>query len=219
MERKEEICLIQKIQTTGCVQSYTLLVTQLKLYRDVFHFVRRYLPNPSDAEEVTQEAMFRAFHHIQGFDPERGRFRAWVLGIAIHQAFDRLKERQHQSLCEIEDLPLAQRSPEEMFHLMEMEEALLSALDALGERYQRILVMYYVEGLPHKEIAEREGITINNAGTLLNRAKERCLDLVRERLSSRRKAATPALLSQAAQSFAELLSAINHRFLRHSGNR
>lgn len=222
MKRQTERELIQRIQESGCVASYTRLLKELHLYRDVFHFVRRYLPNPSDAEEVTQESMFRAFHNIQSFDTNRGRFRSWVFGIAVHQAYDRLNERKHRSLCEIEDLPGTNRSPEDMLHLMELEEALIQAIEELGERYQRILVLYYVEGLSHKEIAEQEGITPNNAGTILNRAKDRCIKLYNERL--RTKSSSTSMLSAppsspGAQAFADILSALNQRFLRYVSNR
>lgn len=220
MDRKTEISLIHSIQQHGCVASYTQLLTELKLYRDVYHFVRRYLPNPSDAEEVTQETMFRAFHNIQGFDCERGRFRAWVFGIAVHQAYDRLNERKHRSLFEIEDLPLRHRSPEEMLQIMEMEEALVAAVELLGERYRRILVMYYVDGLSHKEIADLENITPNNAGTLLNRAKDRCLQLYEEQLTQHRGFARfPERPSQGTQAFADILASLNQKFLHYLSHR
>ena len=222
MDRKTERELIQCIQETGCVRSYTRLLKELNLYRDVFHFVRRYLPNPSDAEEVTQESMFRAFHNIHSFDTSRGRFRSWTFGIAVHQAYDRLNERKHRSLCEIEHLPATNKSPEEMLQLLELEEALVEAIDEMGERYQRILVMYYVEGLSHKEIAEREGITANNAGTVLNRAKDRCIKLYEENLQSKSRLASvnaPRPQSSGAHAFADILSALNQRFLRYVSNR
>ena len=123
MKKQEETLLIKRIQEQHCVQSFTLLITRLRLYREVFYFVQRYLSNPSDAEEVTQETMFRAFRNIHGFDPNRGRFRSWVFGIAIHRSYDRLNERKHRSLFEIEDMPLHHRSPEDMLNLMQMEEA------------------------------------------------------------------------------------------------
>lgn len=220
MDRRTERELILRIQETGCVLSYTRLLKELQLYRDVYHFVRRYLTNPSDAEEVTQESMFRAFHNIQSFDVDRGRFRSWVFGIAVHQAYDRLNERKHQSLCEIEDMPGSHRSPEDMFHLMELEEALLQAIEEMGERYRRILVMYYVEGLTHQEIADQEGITANNAGTILNRAKDRCIQLYQERLQTRTQPSAAPLkpiTSPGTQAFADALSALNQRFLRYVG--
>lgn len=221
MDRKTEIALIDKIQETGCVSSYTRLLQELHMYRDVFHFVRRYLTNPCDAEEVTQETMFRAFHNIQGFDSARGRFRSWVFGIAIHQAYDRLNERKYHSLQEIEDLPVRHRSPEDMLHIMEMEEALVEAIEDLSERYRKILVLYYVEGLSHKEIAVREGITANNAGTILNRAKERCIQLYEERLKRTRHAGarlqTPK--TSGGLAFADLMASLNQRFMRYLSHR
>jgi RNA polymerase sigma-70 factor (ECF subfamily) len=220
MDRQTETLLIERVQQKGCVASYTRLLNELKLYRDVYHFVRRYLPNPSDAEEITQETMFRAFHNIQGFNPERGRLRAWIFGIAVHQAYDRLNERKHRSLCEIEEMPLRHRSPEEMLQIMEFEEALICAVEDLGERYRRILVMYYVEGLSHKEIAEREGITANNAGTLLNRAKERCLQLYEERIQQHRHHLPAATKhSTGTLAFADAITSLNERFLRYLNDR
>lgn len=220
MDRQTEAQIIQRVQQDGCVTSYTHLIQELHLYRDVYHFVRRYLKNPSDTEEVTQETMFRAFRNIHGFDPQRGRFRSWVFGIASHQAYDRLNERKHRSLYEIEDLPLRQRSPEDMLQITQMEEALVEAIEALGERYRRILVLYYVEGLSHKEIAVRENITANNAGTILNRAKDRCIQLYEERLQQRRTAPqTPMRPSKGTLAFAELMTALNQRFLRYTDTR
>jgi|GEM_PF-1353496 len=223
MKRQVETSLILSIQENGCVRSYTKLMKELNLYNNVYHFVRRYLPNPSDAEEVTQETMFRAFHNIGGFNPERGRFRSWVFGIAVHQAYDRLNERKHRSLCEIEDMPVRHRSPEDMLHLMEMEEALVEAIEELGERYRRILVMYYVEGMSHKEISASEGITANNAGTILNRAKDRCIQLYNEKLNAHRQkgaAKTPIKSpSPGTKAFADILVALNERFLRTTENR
>lgn len=221
MDRQTERKLIQQIKNNGCVASFSQLIKELHLYRDVFHFVKRYLNNPSDTEEVTQESMFRAFHNVHGFDPDRGRFRSWVFGIAAHQAYDRLNERKFRSLHEIEDLPLRHRSPEDMLALIEMEEALVQAIESLGERYRRILVLYYVEGLSHKEIATREGITSNNAGTILNRAKERCIQLYEENLKlSRAQAKQEATKtpSQGTVAFADLFSALNHKFLRYINN-
>ncbi len=219
MDRKTERLLIEKIQNEGCINSYSKLIKELNLYRDIYHFVLKYIGDEEEAEEITQETMFRAFRNIKSFDAARGRFRSWVFGIAIHQAYDRLNERKHLSLKEIEDMPQKHRSPEELLQLMEVEEALLEAIEELGDRYRRILLMFYVEGLSHKEIAERENITPNNAGTILNRAKEKCLKLCREKMQKKgkKRAQYPKRRtrkrSEGAVKIAELFSSFNERFL------
>jgi RNA polymerase sigma-70 factor (ECF subfamily) len=223
MDRQTERELIEKIQETGCVLSYTRLLKELDLYKDVYQFIGRYLPNPSDAEEITQETIFRTFNNIQSFDVQRGRFRPWVFGIAVHQAYDRLNERKHCSIHELEDMPGHQHSPEDVLQLMEMEEALLVAIDALPERYRRILMMYFIQGLTHKEIAECEGITPNNAGTILNRAKDRCIQLYNEQLQSIQKASRFNIQNKARSAetiaFADIFSSLNRRLLQDANNR
>lgn len=175
MKRQDEIILIQKVQNDGCVKSFTKLLKGLNLYRDVFLYVKRYLSNPTDVEEVTQEVMFLAFERIQRFDTSRARFRSWVLGIASHKACDLLRSRKRHFTDFIEDIPANYRSPEEMCELAEIESYLLQALEGMKERPLRLLWQFYVEGLSHEAIGELEGISANNVGTILYRARSRWL--------------------------------------------
>src|SRR5438876_5762634 len=43
------------------------------------------------AEEVVQEAWLVAVRRVRTFDPRRGSFRAWLLGIAAHVVRDQLR--------------------------------------------------------------------------------------------------------------------------------
>jgi RNA polymerase sigma-70 factor (ECF subfamily) len=184
MNRETELKLIKKIQNDRCVSSYSKLLKDLNLYKDVYQHLQKYISNPSDLEELTQEVMFRSFEKIENFDAERGRFRGWVLGIATHKAFDLLRTRKRQ-YCDItEDIPNSQRSPEEMYELSEIESVLLQALGVLKDRSLRILERFYVDGMSHEAIGEEEGLSANNVGTILYRARERWLDRYYTLLSS-----------------------------------
>lgn len=175
MNREEEACLVEKVQRSGCVRSFSKLIKELHLYRDVYLHVQQYLVNPSDVEETTQEVVFRAFEKISGFDTKRGRFRSWVMGIAAHKAYDVLRSRKRH-FCEImEDHPAPQRSPEEMYELREIENYLLQALEGIRGRSLRILQHFYIEGLSHEDIGLLEGLSANHVGTILYRTRSQWL--------------------------------------------
>jgi len=216
MEREREQQLIEAIKTSGCQDAYATLLEELDLYRGVYFFLRRYL-HDQEAKEATQETLFRTILHMHSFDPSRGRFRSWVYGIALHQAYDRLAERTYDCLEELPELPMRQSSPEEQIVLMEMGEAFLGAISRLNARYRQVLVDFYVEGLSLNEIASQEDTTTNNIGTLLHRARQQCSQLYessleKQRASRRGPNASPPW-SQETRAFAGCLASLRHRFL------
>ncbi len=210
MNRQHEIKLIHNVQRDGCVKSFSELLKGLNLYRDIYLYVQKYLSNHSDVEEITQEVMFRAFERIDRFDTSRGRFRSWVLGIAAHKACDMLRSRKRQFTDIVEDLPVNHRSPEEMCALTEIEAYLLLALEGLQERPLRILGRFYVEGLSHEDIGDLEGLSANNVGTILYRARSKWLKKYRSLLDSaipshRREPSLHPVL----QSFSQMFDVLN----------
>jgi len=175
MNREVERILVRKVQEDACLTSFTQLLKELQLYGCIYRYVQKRLFNSADAEEVTQETIFRAFEKIQGFDPTRGRFRSWALGIANRKVYDRLSKRTHLPLEGTEKFPVPFRSIEEQLVMAEHRGFLLRALESLQERPLRILRCFYVEGLSQQEIAARENITTNNVGTILYRARNQWL--------------------------------------------
>lgn len=66
----------------------------------LYNFAHRALNHPQDAEDVTQEALTRAWTHFETFDP-RYSFEAWIFRIASNILIDqsrRRKRRQEISL-------------------------------------------------------------------------------------------------------------------------
>lgn len=224
MERHIEQKLVAAVQENKCQKSYTKLVEGLQLYKRVYCFVQKYLRDPLDIEEVTQETMVRAFLNIHNFKADKGRFRSWVIGIAMHRACDWISARRHQSLFELADIPEMNHSPEDLAVITQQENAFLVAIDELKGRYRDILYKFYIEGLSHQELAEMSGMTTNNVSTLLNRAKARCMVLYKRQLSQakkpqgvrsrkKRKSARP---SKTAMAFGQTFSALNQRMVAGS---
>lgn len=176
MNRREESLLVKRVQSEGCLDSFTTLMKELGLYRCVFMYIRKYISNLSDVEELTQEVLFKAFEKIGGFNPERGRYKSWILGIASHKVCDLLRTSHRQFVDLSETLPDSQGSPEELYQRVELQTYLLQALSGIQGRPLRILQHFYVDGMSHEDIGVLEGISANNVGTILYRARSRWLE-------------------------------------------
>jgi len=59
----------------------------------IFRLAQNVTQNREDAEEVTQEAFFRAFTHLEGFKGD-SRFSTWLTRIAINEALMKLRRRR-----------------------------------------------------------------------------------------------------------------------------
>ena len=134
----------------------------------VFSVVLRIVRNHQVAEDVTQEAMFRAFKawpHFRGeCDP-----RAWLARIATNVAINQVMRNR-----EFPD-PIPDRADESdlprQVEQVAMSEALLVAIDQLPPILRRPLVMFEYEGIGCAEIAKRLGISSGAVRVRLLRAR------------------------------------------------
>src|SRR6516164_2195630 len=76
--------------------------------RSIYFAAKSVLENDADAEEAAQEAVLKAFTHIQDFRAE-SKFSTWLVQIAINEARMKLR-KDHRHLYESLDQP---RSDEE----------------------------------------------------------------------------------------------------------
>jgi len=61
--------------------------------RAVYRLALRITGNPSDAEDVVQEAFLRAYRRLNGFEA-RASFRTWISRIAANYALDTARLRR-----------------------------------------------------------------------------------------------------------------------------
>src|SRR5579863_8665967 len=71
--------------------------TRKRIYRQVF----RMLGNHSDAEDITQETLVRAWSARARYDPARS-FDAWILRIAANLCIDRIRRRKRRTEVSLE---------------------------------------------------------------------------------------------------------------------
>lgn len=131
--------------------------------RRILGTVFRLLGNSHDAADVCQEVFLRAFRSLSSLS-EPPRFAAWLTRIACNLALNfRRGRRSGISLAADEDgdsadsAPISDQLVESTHDSMVSEEARVAidrAIAGLPEKQRLSLVLFAIEGLPHKEVAD-----------------------------------------------------------------
>jgi RNA polymerase sigma-70 factor (ECF subfamily) len=125
----------------------------------------------SDAEDLCQEAMLVVHRRLSDFD---GRaLKSWLYGICLRVASDYRRSarvRREQVTDAVPDAPTAATQPEEV-DARRAEMRLLSALDELDDDKRAAFVLFEVEGLTLREVADAMDCPIQTAFSRLQAAR------------------------------------------------
>lgn len=150
----------------------------LERYQDAF--LRKaisILKNKEDAEEITQEAFSKIYLYADKFTVQEGAsFSSWGYRILMNTAFTRYQKlkRDWNALQKLEPeiYEMLPDTKTQQFEKLEMSDYVVSILSEIPEQLARILNKHFIEGKPHKDIAEEEGISVGAVKTRVHRAKE-----------------------------------------------
>jgi RNA polymerase sigma-70 factor (ECF subfamily) len=152
------------------------------------------LQEPSEAEDVAQETVLKAFRSLHQFRGD-ARFGTWLITIAMNEARMRLRSRQRARFESLDAtapddpdyVPLQLRDwreiPSQALERQELRVALARSLAALDEKYREVLVLRDVQLLNVAETAEVLGITPGNVKVRLLRARLQMRDRLVTELS------------------------------------
>ena len=144
--------------------------------QDVRRVCRRILGDSQSVEDAVSEVFLRAQRALGGFKSDRP-FWPWLKAIAGHYCIDQLRRRSSEARVfsgnEPQESDLASPGPSPLGRLMatEQRQALERAIESLPLRYRLPLLLRYFEDMDYEAIAKSIGVTRNQVGTLLFRAK------------------------------------------------
>lgn len=139
--------------------------------------------NPSDAEDVVQEAYAKAFSAFHQFKPGTN-LKAWLYRILTNTYINSYRKKQRQPLesgdAEVEDWQLARAEQHtssglrsaEMEAMDRMPDSVVTdAMAQLAPDFRMAVYLADVEGFSYKEIAEIMGTPIGTVMSRLNRGR------------------------------------------------
>jgi len=152
--------------------------------RRLFRAARSILHDDAEAEDVVQEAYFRAFTHLAGFRGE-AQLSTWLTRIAVNEALGRLRRRRltvglkdidainDQGEARVIYLPSARQDgdPEAAAARAEVRRMLERAVDELPTSFRTVFVLRDIEEMSIEETAAHLGLRPETVKTRLHRAR------------------------------------------------
>lgn len=125
------------------------------------------------AEEVLHDAFLRIMEKSATYSPARGSGRGWIYTIVRHGAINKLRDSAKELPADatwLESLPDDERT-DPLQTLMQVSEAsaLRGCLERLEERKRHSIMLAFVEGLTHDQIAHRLGVPLGTIKAWIRR--------------------------------------------------
>jgi RNA polymerase sigma-70 factor, ECF subfamily len=127
--------------------------------------------SPSDADDIVQDAMLRAFRGFDGF--RGGDARAWLLTIVRNcwRTAGAATQRRGYTPLEDEGLVADDTDPEEAAIEASARRRLDAMIAALPEEFREVLILREMEDMSYREIAQITGVPIGTVMSRLARAR------------------------------------------------
>ncbi len=125
------------------------------------------------AEEAVQDAFVRIFQYAASFDPARGEAKTWIYAILRHRALNILRgEARTDYTDDHEQLDVASddESPEAAVLRLSDEKSLKRCLETLEPIRRSAVVLAFVNGLTHGEVAGKLGVPLGTCKAWIRRS-------------------------------------------------
>lgn len=180
--RETDLVLVERTRS-GDREAFGLLVE--KYQRRLLRLVMRFVRDPAEAEDVTQEAFVKAYRALANFRGESA-FYTWLYRIGVNtaknwlaansQRMPTVSEMTHDDAENdiIEDSALLRHdeTPDQVLMSKQVGETVNAAMEALPEDLRTAVMLREIEGLSYEEIAKVMDCPIGTVRSRIFRARE-----------------------------------------------
>ena len=132
---------------------------------DLLALARRLMSSDPDAEDVLHDLIVGLPDAMRSYS-ERGKLRAWLKQVVVRMCLMRLRAARRRRETRLEAVGQLSARPAPAGDLT---DAIETALRELSPAIRAVVVLRFLDGLPHREIAEALGISTNASEARLSR--------------------------------------------------
>lgn len=178
-EKSIDLELVRRVQS-GDKAAYDILV--LKYQHKIANLISRYVRNPAEVQDVSQEAFIKAYRGLANFRGDSA-FYTWLYRIAINTAKNYLVSMGRRTPSVAIDAQDAEQydsgsalreygTPERQLLAEEIGETVRSSIQQLPEELRLAITLRELEGLSYEEIALVMNCPIGTVRSRIFRARE-----------------------------------------------
>jgi RNA polymerase sigma-70 factor (ECF subfamily) len=172
----------------GDASAFEQLVRQYD--RQIFRVAQHITQNREDAEDITQDAFFKAYQKLDQFQGN-SKFSTWLVRIAVNESLMRLRKRKTSKTVSMDqdvqtdegsiprDFAEWRPNPEQIYNQGELGDILRKTIQGLPPGFRTVFTLRDIENLSTEETAEALGLSVPAVKSRLLRARLQ----LRERLS------------------------------------
>jgi len=191
-DREVDQQLVERAQR-GDKRAFELLV--LKYQRKLGRLLSRFVRDPAEVEDVTQEAFIKAYRALPGFRGESA-FYTWLYRIGINTAknylvalgrraptstgFDNEEAEGFEDADQLRDA----NTPESELEGKEIAATVNRAMDALPKDLRTAITLREIEGLSYEEIASVMNCPVGTVRSRIFRARDAIAEELRPLLGT-----------------------------------
>ena len=132
---------------------------------------QRMLGDATEAEDVAQEAMLRAWRQAPRWTPGQAKFDTWLHRVGLNLCYDRLRRRREIATDTPPDRPDDGPAPDRGLLAMETGARVEAALAKLPERQREAIVLCHYQELGNIEAAGLMNVSVEALESLLSRGR------------------------------------------------
>lgn len=177
---ESDLSLVQRAQR-GESGAFDALVRRYQ--HKVVKLVMRYVRNPTEAEDIAQDAFIKAYRALPRFRGDSA-FYTWLYRIAINTAKNSLAARARNPVQldfngrgdedrpSLEERMIDTATPEALALTEEIRATVSAAIDRLPEDLRTAIMLRELEGLSYEEIAKTMDCPVGTVRSRIFRARE-----------------------------------------------
>jgi RNA polymerase sigma-70 factor (ECF subfamily) len=134
----------------------------------LYHFIQQRVGNASSAEDVLQDVFLRVLTRIETLHDWQ-KLHSWLYQITRHAIIDYYRTRQ--TWDDLPDELMAPTADDAAQARQELTHCLLPLMHSLPDIYREALMQSEIEGLPLKQVAIEQGLSLSGAKSRIQRGR------------------------------------------------
>lgn len=142
---------------------------------EIRNYIRLKVNNTYDVEDILQDVFIKVYQNIEKLE-KKDSVKSWIFTITKNKIIDFYRKKKDLIISEEKLVELVGESYDENFETnncnKEVHDYIKTLSKDIPKKYLEVYTLYEKEGMKHKDIVDKLGISISASKVRLMRAKE-----------------------------------------------